>query len=199
MADDSPVRVDVRGTYGDLVRMPPVGPMPGVFVRPATEQDVAFLTEVVIVATRAQGRLPDDFDEDEFRIGFADWTLEQVRGEVAGSETSVIEIEGERAGRLRVVRAPDHVELAGIQLLPAHQGHGIGTHLVEQVLVEARDADVPARISVEKDNPRARALYERLGFAAVGETDSDVLLEASTSAVRAAPSTGPNGSANPTQ
>ena len=158
--------------------LPPVGPMPTVFVRPATEHDVLFLTDVVVVATRAQGRLADDFDEPEFRAGFAEWTREQVRGEVEGSETSVIEIEGERAGRLRVVRAPDHHELAGIQLLPAHQGHGIGTHLVEQFLVEARRAGVPARISVEKDNPRARALYERLGFAPVDETETDDVLEA---------------------
>jgi ribosomal protein S18 acetylase RimI-like enzyme len=151
--------------------------MPSVFVRPATEHDVAFLIDVVVVVTRAQGRLPDDFDETAFREGFSAWTHEQVRGEVEGSETSVIEIEGERAGRLRVVRAPGHLELAGIQLLPAHQGHGIGTHLVEQLLVEARNADVPVRISVEKDNPRAQALYERLGFAAVGETDEEAQLE----------------------
>jgi len=157
--------------------MPPVGPMPSVFVRPATEHDITFLTDVVVVATRAQGRWPEDVDEASYREGFAQWTAEQVRGEVAGSETSVIEIEGERAGRLRVVRAPDHMELAGIQLLPAHQGHGIGTHLVEQFLVETHRAGVPARLSVEKDNPRALALYERLGFAAIGETESEVQLE----------------------
>ena len=157
--------------------LPPVGPMPTVFVRPATEHDVLFLTDVVIVATRSQGRLPEDFDEAAFREGFADWTREQVRGDIEHSETSVIEIEGERAGRLRIVRAPDVHELAGIQLLPAHQGHGIGTHLVEQFLVEARVAGVPARISVEKDNPRARALYERLGFAKVDETERDDVLE----------------------
>jgi ribosomal protein S18 acetylase RimI-like enzyme len=151
--------------------------MPTVFVRPATEHDVLFLTDVVVVATRSQGRVADDFDEAAYREGFAEWTHRQVRGEVEHSETSVIEIEGERAGRLRVVRAPDHLELAGIQLLPAHQGHGIGTHLVEQLLVEAREAGLPARISVEKDNPRARALYERLGFVVVGQTDGDVKLE----------------------
>jgi ribosomal protein S18 acetylase RimI-like enzyme len=158
--------------------LPPVGPLPSVFVRPATEHDVTFLTDVVVVTTAAQGRLPEDFDEEAFRAGFAEWTHQQVRGEVADSETSVIEIDGERAGRLRIVRAADHHELAGIQLLPAHQGHGIGTHLVEQFLVEARTAGVPARLSVEKDNPRARALYERLGFTKVGETGSDDLLEA---------------------
>jgi ribosomal protein S18 acetylase RimI-like enzyme len=33
------------------------------------------------------------------------------------------------------------------------------------------------RLSVEQDNPRARALYERLGFSVVGESDGDVHLE----------------------
>ena len=164
------------------VTLPPVGPMPSVFVRPATEHDVTFLTDVVIVATRAQGRLPADFDEPAFREGFAEWTREQVRGDAGSdaggnSETSVIEIDGERAGRLRVVRAPDHVELAGIQLLPAHQGHGIGTHLVEQIVTDARKAGLPVRLSVEKDNPRARVLYERLGFVEVGDSEGETQLE----------------------
>ena len=70
------------------------------------------------------------------------------------------------------------MELAGVQLLPANLGLGIGTQVVRDVLAEARDRGVPARISVEQDNPRARALYERLGFTAYGETERDVLLEA---------------------
>ena len=169
-------------TYGARVSLDPVTPQPSVHLREATAHDVGFLTDVVLVATIAQGRVPEDFDEHEFRSGFAAWTAEQV-GEVRPADlehstTYVIEIEGERAGRLRVVRAPDHHELAGIQLLPAHQQHGIGTHLVEQFLVEARAAGLPARISVEKDNPRARALYERLGFVEVGETGAEVQLEA---------------------
>ena len=79
---------------------------------------------------------------------------------------------------MRVVRAPDHRELAGIQLLPAHQGQGIGTHLVEQFLVEARDLGLPARVVVESDNPRAQALYERLGFVEVRRSDDETWLEA---------------------
>jgi GNAT superfamily N-acetyltransferase len=163
------------------MRLPPVGPMHSVFVRSATPDDVSFLTDVVVVATRAQGRLPDDFDEQEFRAGFGEETGEQVQGLVEGSETCVIEIDGERAGRLRMVQSDDHVELAGIQLLPPHQGRGIGTYLIEQFLVEARRAGLTPRISVEKDNPDARRLYERLGFVPIGDSDRDDLLEWRTS------------------
>jgi GNAT superfamily N-acetyltransferase len=151
--------------------------MPSVFVRSATLDDVQFLVDVVVVATRAQGRVPDDFDEDGFRTGFAEETTEQVQGLVEGNETCVIEIDGERAGRLRMVQSGDHVELAGIQLLPAHQGHGIGTYLVEQFLAEARRAELVPRVSVERDNPDARRLYERLGFVPIGESEGDDVLE----------------------
>jgi len=152
-------------------------PKPSAHLRPATGHDVGFLTDVVVVVTRAQGRMPHDFDDSGFRDRFTARTLEQVQGRVPDSTTYVIEIDGERAGRLRVVRAPDVLDIAGIQLLPAHQGHGIGTYLIEQLLVEAHDAGKPARTRAEPDNLRALALYRRLGFREVGTEDGEVVLE----------------------
>lgn len=139
---------------------------------------MAFLTDVVVVATRSQGRLPEGFDEAAYRTGFAEWTRDQVAGTVEHSTTYVIEVDGERAGRMRVVRAPDRWELAGIQLLPAHQGRGLGTHLIEQFLGDARAAGLPAQARVETDNPGARRLYERLGFAEIARTDEEIRLQA---------------------
>lgn len=54
-------------------------------------------------------------------------------------------------------------------VMPALQSCGLGT-----VLVRAAEARITARglrraeLGVEEDNPRARALYERLGYAAFG-------------------------------
>jgi ribosomal protein S18 acetylase RimI-like enzyme len=51
----------------------------------------------------------------------------------------------------------------------ALQSLGIGTALIGALEGRARDAGcVTARMSVEHDNPRALALYRRLGYAAVG-------------------------------
>jgi ribosomal protein S18 acetylase RimI-like enzyme len=144
-----------------------------VTVRPATEADVAFLTDVVVEATAEQGRLPDDFDEVEFRHGFAEWTAEQVRGEVDGSAISVVQVDGVDAGRLRVVRRRDLVEISGLQLLPEHQSQGVGRTVVDQVVAQARADRVPVELGVEKDNPRARAFWERCGFAYVGEGEGE--------------------------
>ena len=69
-------------------------------------------------------------------------------------------------------RRPGSGELTGLQLLPAHQGKGLGTHLVEQFLVDAREQGLPARVDVQRDNPQARAFYEGLGFVEVGAVEA---------------------------
>jgi ribosomal protein S18 acetylase RimI-like enzyme len=147
--------------------------MPDYRIRPATVQDAGFLAEVVFEATRAQGRLPDGLDEQEWRAGYADWTREQLLGDLRDSTTSVIETGGKPAGRLRVVSTAGYLELAGIQLLPGFQRYGIGTAIIEDLKAQAVALGVPLDLGVEKDNPDARRLYERLGFVPVGETDAE--------------------------
>ena len=144
-----------------------------VTVRPALLSDVAFLTDVVVEATYDQGRFPDDFDEVDFRTGFAEWTAEQVRGEVDGSSTSVVEVDGLPVGRLRVVRRPDLVEIAGLQLMPEHQSRGVGRTVVDDLVTRARADGLPVELGVEKDNPRARSFWESCGFAYVGEGEGE--------------------------
>ena len=151
-----------------------------VTTRPATADDVAFLTDVVVEATYDQGRFPDDFDEVDFRTGFSEWTAEQVRGELDGSSTSVVEVDGVRAGRLRVVRRRDLVEIAGLQLLPEHQSRGVGRTVVDRLVAQARADGLPVELGVEKDNPRARAFWEHCGFAYVGEDETEHRLRLAT-------------------
>ncbi len=151
-------------------------PSERVALRPATEADVDFLTETAMAATEDQGRFPADLDRAAYREGYRDWTLQQVRGEVPDSATSVITAYGVDIGRLRVVRTTDLVELAGLQLLPAHQARGIGTRLIRDLMAEAASTGRGFGLSVEKDNPRAQALYERLGLLVVGEDGEEWVL-----------------------
>jgi ribosomal protein S18 acetylase RimI-like enzyme len=153
-------------------------------IRPATLEDIGFLADVVVEATRAQGRLSGDFDEPTWRRSFTAWTEKQIRGEVPDSTTSVIEFGGERAGRLRVIRSRDRLELAGIQLMPRVQGRGIGTAIIEGLKAEAQMVGACLHIGVEKDNPRARRLYERLGCVQVAEDDQEHKLRWSPQAPR---------------
>lgn len=149
-------------------------PAERVSLRRATLDDVDLLVNAAIEATRDQGRFAADLDLDDYRTGFAEWTAEQVRDEVPDSVTSVIEAYGVPVGRLRVVRTLEVVELAGLQLLPAHQSRGIGSRIVHDLAREARTSGRRFELSVEKDNPRAQALYRRLGLTVVGETDDEL-------------------------
>lgn len=151
-------------------------PAERVGIRRATLDDLDFLTDTPIEATRDQGRFPDDVDLVEYRAGFREWTLEQLHGEVEDSTTSVVTAYGVDVGRLRVVRTPELVELAGLQLLPAHQGRGIGSRIIRDLMAEAAASGRGFGLSVEKDNPRARALYERIGLVVVGQDGDEYVM-----------------------
>ena len=63
-----------------------------------------------------------------------------------------------------------HRAQMGMGLLPAHRGQGGGTRLIETMVAWARSQIVLSWIDlgVFEDNPRAHALYKRLGFKELG-------------------------------
>lgn len=63
----------------------------------------------------------------------------------------------------------DVPELCDVYVVPERRSQGIGTHLIHMAFEHAREnAALSATICVDMDNPDARALYERLGFAESG-------------------------------
>ncbi|HZX05714.1 GNAT family N-acetyltransferase [Kribbella sp.] len=143
-------------------------------LRGAVAADGEFLAEVVLAATRAQGRFADNLDETEWRAGFVEWTLESIAD--PATELYVVEVDERPAGRLRVSRTPEAVELNGIQLHPDVQNRGIGTAIISALQSEATRRGVPLQLNVERDNPNARRLYDRLGFTKVGEDGAEDVL-----------------------
>lgn len=89
----------------------------------------------------------------------------------------VIEMDGEVVGYLDVDRQPDHIFVANIALDPTVHGRGIGTGILEAILAESRETEIPVRLDVIKANTRARALYERLGFVWIGDNETHDTLE----------------------
>lgn len=146
-------------------------------LRQAKLEDVAFLADVVIRATLAQERFPPDLNMVEYRAGYEDWTRETILGVIPDCTLSVIEYNGNPVGRLRVMRTPTSITLAGIQLLPKYQNQRIGSILIEQLKHEADLQQTPLLLSVEKDNPNAQRLYKRLGFRTIEEDEQEYHLE----------------------
>ena len=88
----------------------------------------------------------------------------------------VIQVDGEDAGRLVVEVREDALYLADIELLPRAQGRGIGSAVVRSVMDDAAREGRAVVLRVLHVNPRARALYERLGFRHVRDIETHAYL-----------------------
>lgn len=119
--------------------------------------------EVRALAASEVGRLGRD--EPPGR-GFARamWALQE-----AGGSTLLVAWDGDRpvgAGQLDLRGAVP--ELRNLQVVESARGRGIGTAIIRAA--EERVAPGRLAVGVGLDNPRARALYERLGYRGTGET-----------------------------
>jgi ribosomal protein S18 acetylase RimI-like enzyme len=127
--------------------------------RSAREDDVPFLLQLRVQA----------MEPHQLLAGICHSPAEREARVRAHFECAqVIEMAGRPIGLLKLLRASDEWRVVQLQLLPEHQGAGIGSHLLGILVAQARDAGVPLTLSVLKANP-ARRLYERLGFEVTSE------------------------------
>jgi ribosomal protein S18 acetylase RimI-like enzyme len=105
------------------------------------------------------GKWDDDAQAERFRRNFVP------------DHVQIIVLDGQDAGLLHVVRSAEEIRLVNLQVSPEFQNRGLGTAVMHGLLAEARGAQLPLCLQVLKVNP-ARRLYERIGFAVAGETDT---------------------------
>jgi ribosomal protein S18 acetylase RimI-like enzyme len=79
----------------------------------------------------------------------------------------IITAGGADIGMLDVEYRPAEIYLSRIEILPGHQGRGIGTRLISALIDEARRKGQDLVLDVLTSNTRARALYQRLGMTEV--------------------------------
>jgi GNAT superfamily N-acetyltransferase len=136
-------------------------------LRPATDEDYDFLWRLHRATMRAYVEKTWGWDEQ--------WQAEYFHDHFDPTTRQVIECEGGPVGCVSVERREDCIFLAAIEIAPDYQGQGIGTKLIRALFNEADGRGVPVELRVLKVNP-ARRLYERLGFAMVGETETHYLM-----------------------
>jgi ribosomal protein S18 acetylase RimI-like enzyme len=76
----------------------------------------------------------------------------------------IITADGADVGMIDVEHRPSEVYLGRIEILPSHQGRGIGTGLIATLIDEARRNGQDFALDVLIVNTRAQALYQRLGL-----------------------------------
>jgi ribosomal protein S18 acetylase RimI-like enzyme len=134
-------------------------------LREATEDDREFLFRLHCAAIR---------DSVE---GLWGWDEELQRGlfdeRFARDPYQVIQVDGEDAGVL-VVEEDDEVFLKLIELLPVAQGRGVGSSIIRSLQARGK----PVTLRVLTTNPRAAALYQRLGFHVTERTPERLFMRA---------------------
>jgi ribosomal protein S18 acetylase RimI-like enzyme len=132
-------------------------------LRPATGDDYDFLWALLVDTLRPYVEATWGWDEAHQRTRFRDHFDPARQG--------IILADGVAVGVFRVERREDSIFLSNIGITPAYQGRGIGTKLIQDLLEKATARGVPVELRVLKVNP-ARGLYERLGFAVIGESET---------------------------
>ena len=89
----------------------------------------------------------------------------------------VVQFNGSDIGTLSVARENFHIFVERLYLLPEFQRLGVGSSLVRSLLLEAKVAGLPLRLTVLAVNP-AREFYAKHGFVVTAVTPERVHMEA---------------------
>lgn len=147
--------------------------------RPVQDTDEAFLLRV-FASTREPEKQAVQWEPGEWKAFIQLQYKAQETHYISHFPTAahnIILCDTRPVGRIWVHKAEDEIRLLDIAILPAHRSRGIGTHLIRGLQEAARTTCVPLRHSVETENPRARQLYERLGFVAIKTRGLHTLME----------------------
>ncbi|NRQ33226.1 ribosomal protein S18-alanine N-acetyltransferase [Nonomuraea sp. NN258] len=101
------------------------------------------------------------------------WSEGMMRGELADQPRTrhyvVAELDGVIVAYAGLAVAADQADVQTIAVLEAHQGTGIGSAMLTELLAEAgRRGAREIFLEVRADNPRARAVYQHFGFEDIG-------------------------------
>ncbi|WP_436057469.1 GNAT family N-acetyltransferase [Arthrobacter sp. LjRoot78] len=136
--------------------------------RPSDLSDAQWMAELRAEVMRPDLERLGRYDPGRVRKRFLDAFIP--------AHTRVIQVDAEDIGLVALRPESDALWLEHFYLAPAHQGQGIGSKVLAQIMAE-RDDSRPYRLNVLRGSP-ARHLYERHGFVLDHEDLIDVYLEA---------------------
>jgi RimJ/RimL family protein N-acetyltransferase len=151
----------------------------GVALRRATAADLPFLRtlyggfraeELALAPWTPEQKAR--FLDDQFRLQHTDWMRRYAEADFLIVEQARPPGVATAVGRLYLSRRPPLWRIVDIGLTPAKRGGGLGGSLIEWVCASAARAGAAGvGLAVLAANPRAEALYRRLGFEDSGAGD----------------------------
>lgn len=146
---------------------PPAGAGVRWALRPATGADLEPLVELRAVVLRADLERLGRYDDHRVR--------QRLRDTFSAQYTSIVDVDGEPAGSVTVRPTDGGLLLEHFYLAPRHQGRGLGSAVLREVLGRADARGAVVRLNVLQGSA-ARRLYERHGFGLDGEDAVDVFM-----------------------
>jgi len=86
------------------------------------------------------------------------------RNDFPQARFDIIELDGNRIGRIVVDRPGNMVHIVDQAVVPRLRGRGIGTAVMRAIMDDAAAAGLPVRLEVDSENHPSFRLYQRLGF-----------------------------------
>lgn len=127
--------------------------------------------EVEVVAELKAVVMREDLERlgryDEVRV------RQRLRDEFSDTHSCIIVAGGEIVGSVTVRPGGDGLKVEHLYVDPRHQGRGIGSRVLRDVLARADAEGLDVRLTVLRGSA-ARGLYERYGFVVEDEDPVDV-------------------------
>ncbi len=134
-------------------------------LRPAAGKDEEFLYRVYadtrideITVNGWTGEEVEAFLRQQFSLQHR-----QYHEHYEGAQFDIILYNKAPAGRLYVYRGKKEIRIMDIALLREFRRQGVGSKLMDDLIAEADEKQLPLNLHVEHNNP-AMGLYEQLGF-----------------------------------
>ncbi len=94
-------------------------------------------------------------------------------------QIQLIKASRDSVGYLQLNEQKSEIHIVNILILPGFQNRGLGTQIIKNLVVKARNSGQSLKLGVFKVNTRAKSLYERLGFETYDESETHYLVRIS--------------------
>jgi len=151
--------------------------------RKVNERDFPFLRKVYRSTREEELSRSGMSEEDKSRFIEFQFNAQHTHYSQAykDAEFDLILLDNKSSGRLYIWRTETQIRIMDISLLPQFQGKGVGTTILQSIILESEKNGKKISLHVEYYNPALR-LYERLGFKKVDDIGIYFYMERSPNA-----------------